>query len=175
MVNNWREYRYNAYKLSGKIDEQRRVAMDFVLDGSFEFYMELKSTYDLNNWIAVYPKLIFLLENQKRFYSDIYTRILIEEGEKEKLFEYVKKSPSLVESYYRYLIPEFKEEVYDLFLKHIEQKASRAGNRRDYQGVCASIRNLKKAGGKDQALEIKQKLFVKYANRPALRDELTRV
>jgi len=53
--------------------------------------------------------------------------------------------------------------------------AARAGNRRDYQGVCAIIRNLKKAGGKEQALEIKQKLFTKYANRPAFRDELTRV
>ncbi|WHH61649.1 SWIM zinc finger family protein [Petroclostridium sp. X23] len=175
LLDDWRKYRYKAYKLSGKLDKQRGLAMDFILDGSFEFYKELKSTYDLNDWIAVYPKIIFLLKNQKRIYSDIYTRILIEEGEKEKLLEYVKKSPSSVESYYKYLIPEFKEEVYDLFLKHIEQTASRAGNRRDYQGVCAIIRNLKKAGGKDQALEIKQKLFTKYANRPAFRDELTRV
>lgn len=175
LINDWREYRYNAYKLLGKLDEQRGLAMDFILDGSFEFYKELKNTYDTNEWTAVYPKIIFLLENQKRVYTNIYTRILIEEGEKEKLLEYVKKSPSLIESYYKHLIPEFKEEVYDLFLKHIEQTAARAGNRRDYQGVCAIIRNLKKAGGKDQALEIKQKLFTKYANRPAFRDELTRV
>ncbi len=75
------------------------------------------------------------------------------------------------ESYYKHLIPEFKEEAYDLFLKHIEQTASRAGNRSDCQGVCV----IKKAAGKDQALEIKQKLYTKYANRPAFRDELTRV
>ncbi|CQR71733.1 hypothetical protein [Sporomusa ovata] len=62
-----------------------------------------------------------------------------------------------------------------MFSKYIEQAAARAGNRRDYQGVCAIIRNLKKAGGKDQALAIKQKLFINYANRPAFRDELTRV
>ena len=62
-----------------------------------------------------------------------------------------------------------------MFLKYIEQAAARASNRRDYQRVCAIIRNLKKAGGKDQALEIKQKLFINYANRPAFRDELARV
>lgn len=62
-----------------------------------------------------------------------------------------------------------------LFLQYIEQSAARAGNRKDYQGVCAIIRNLKKAGGKERALEIKQKLFNKYANRPAFRDELSRV
>lgn len=67
------------------------------------------------------------------------------------------------------------EAVLTLFLQYIEQTAARADNRKDYQGVCAIIRNLKKAGGNEQALEIKQKLFNKYANRPAFRDELSRV
>ena len=116
-----------------------------------------------------------MLGNQNRSYSNIYTEILIEEGEKEKLLEYVNKSPSFVESYYKHLIPEFKEEVYELFIKYIEQAASRASDRRSYQAVCAIIRNLKKAGGKEQALEIKQKLFNQYAKRPAFRDELTKV
>ncbi len=159
----------------GKLDEQRGVAMDFILDGSFEYYKELKKTYRTDEWADVYPKIIFLLGSQNRSYSNIYTEILIEEGEKEKLLEYVKKSPSSVENYYKHLIPEFKDEVYELFIKYIEQAASRANDRRGYQGVCAIIRNLKKAGGKEQALEIKQKLFNLYAKRPAFRDELTRV
>lgn len=175
LVNDWREYRYKAYKLLGKLDGQRGVAMDFILDGSFEYYKELKNTYSIDEWVGVYPKIIFLIENQNRSYSNIYTEILIEEGEKEKLLEYVKKSPSSVESYYKHLIPEFKEEVYELFIKYIEQAALRANDRRGYQGVCAIIRNLKKAGGKEQALDIKQKLFNLYAKRPAFRDELTRV
>jgi len=116
-----------------------------------------------------------LLENQKKTYHDIYTRILIEEGEKQKLLAYVKTRPLTVENFYKQLIPEFKEEVYTLFLQYIEQTAARAGNRKDYQTVCAIIRNLKKAGGQEQASKIKQKLFAKYANRPAFRDELSRV
>ncbi len=175
LVDNWREYRYKAYKLLGKLEEQRGVAMDFILEGSFEYYKELKKTYEMDEWVEVYPKIIFLLENQNRVYYNIYTQILIEEGEKEKLLEYVKKSPSSVENYYKHLIPEFKEEIYEVFIKYIEQAASRARDRRDYQGVCAIIRNLKKAGGKNQVLEIKQKLFDLYAKRPAFRDELTRV
>jgi len=175
LVNEWRGYRYEAYKLTGKLVEQRGLAMDLILAGSFEYYKDLKSTYNDGEWAAVYSKIISRLEDQKKFHSDIYTRILIEEGEKKKLLEYVKKSSSEVESYYKYLVPEFREEVFGLFLKYIEQAAARASNRRAYQGVCAIIRNLKKAGGKDQALEIKQKLFINYANRPAFRDELTRV
>ncbi len=175
LVNDWMEYRYKAYKLLGKLDEQRGLAIDFILAGSFEYYKDLKSTYNDSEWAVEYPRIISRLEDQKKIYNNIYTHILIEEGEKKKLLEYVKKSPSVVESYYKHLVPEFREEVFDLFLKYIEQAAARAGNRRDYQGVCAIIRNLKKAGGKTHALEIKNKLFTKYANRPAFRDELTRV
>lgn len=175
LVNGWRKYRYDANKILGRIEEQRGVAMDFILDGSFEFYKELKNTYDTDTWSEVYPKIIFLLENQKKYYSDVYTRILIEEDEKEKLLEYIKKSPASIESHYRHLIPGFENEVYDLFLKHIEQTALRAANRKDYQGVCAIIRNLKKAGGKEQASEVKDRLLTKYTNKPAFRDELSRV
>ena len=174
LVNDWKKYRYKAYQLTGKLDEQRGLAMDFILDENFEYYKELKSTYDSGEWLSVYPKIIFLLENQKKTY-DIYTRILVEEGEKQKLLEYVKGKPSSVENFFKHLIPEFKEEVYALFMQYIEQAAARAGNRKDYQGVCAIIRNLKKAGGKEQALEIKQKLFIKYINRPAFKDELSKV
>jgi hypothetical protein len=175
LIVQWKKYRYKAFELSGKLDEQRGIAMDFILGGSIEYYNELKSTYGTKEWLSVYPKIIFLLENQKKTYQDVYTRILIEEGEKQKLLEYVKGRPSSVENFYKHLVPEFKEEVYTLFLQFIEQTAARAGNRKDYQGVGAIIRNLKKAGGKEQALEIKQMLYTKYGNRPAFRDELSRV
>lgn len=175
LVNEWKKYRYNAFQLSGKLDEQRGMAMDFILDGSFAYYKDMKNTYDINEWSSVYPKIIFLLENQKKTYQDVYTCILTEEGEKQKLLEFVKARPSTVERFYKYLIPEFKEEVYALFLHYIVRAAAMAGSRKDYQGVCAIVRNLKKAGGKEQALEIKQTLYKKYANRPAFRDELSRV
>jgi len=175
LVNQWKKYRYEAFKLSRKINEQRGMATDFILDGSFDYYEELKNTYTTNEWPSVYPKIIFLLENQKKTYLDVYPRILIEEGEKRKLLEFVQGSPLSVEIYYRHLIPEFKEEVYLLFLQHIEQSAARAGNRKDYQRVCAIIRNLKKAGGKEPASEIIQRLFNKYAHRTAFRDELSRI
>lgn len=93
LVDPWMKYRYKAYKLSGKLDEQREIAMEFILDGSFEYYKELKSTYDSREWLSVYPKVIFLLEDQKKTYNEVYTRILIEEGENQKLLEYVKRRP----------------------------------------------------------------------------------
>jgi hypothetical protein len=175
LVARWKGYQYNAYKLSGMLDEQRGIALNFILKGDFEYYRELKSTYDTTEWPAVYPKIIFRLENQKQTHQNVYTRILIEEGEKQKLCEYVKRRPSAVEDFYKYLLPEFAEAVYGFFRQYIEQTAARANSRKDYQRVCAIIGNLKKAGGKEAALAIKQRLLSQYANRPAFRDELSRV
>jgi hypothetical protein len=175
LLHDWMEYRYKAYKLAGMLEEQRELAQHFILDGIFEYYMDLKSTYAASEWCSVYPGIISMLEQHKRTYQPAYSRILIEEGDKPRLLEYVKTSPSLVESYYKHLLPEFKEDVFALFLQYINATAARANRRKDYQGVCAIIRNLKKAGGKEQALAIKQKLYYQYANRPAFRDELTKV
>ena len=175
LVNRWKEYRYKAFQLSGRLEEQRAIAMDFILDGSIKYYTELKQTYDASEWPAVYPRIISLLENRKTTNQNIYTTILIEEGEKQKLLEYVQTRPSMVESFYKQLVPEYKKEVYTLFVQYIEQAAARAGNRKDYQRVCVIIRNMKKAGGKEQALAIKNKLYNQYAKRPAFRDELSRV
>jgi hypothetical protein len=149
--------------------------MDFILDGRIEYYKELKRTYDASEWLSVYPRIIFLLEDQKKTYQNVYTTILIEEGEKQKLLAHVQARPSMVEDFYTQLVPKYKEEVYILFLQYIEQTAARADNRKDYQRVCDIIRNLIKAGGQEPALAIKQKLFNKYAKRPAFRDELSKV
>ncbi|OAB35913.1 hypothetical protein [Paenibacillus glacialis] len=62
-----------------------------------------------------------------------------------------------------------------VFRQYIEQAAAHAGNRKDYQRVCAIIRNMEKSGWKERVLEIKQKLFSVYANRPVFRDELSKV
>jgi len=175
LVKRWMEYRYAAYQKSGNLKKQRAVAMEIILDGSFEYYMELKRTYSANDWLSVYPQIISQLEDQKKTYYALYSQILIEETEKHKLLEYVEERPSEVGSYYIYLLPEFKQEVCGMFLQNIEQAAERSSNRKEYQRVCATIRSLKTAGGKEQAEQVKQKLLIKYPNRPAFRDELSKV
>lgn len=177
LVERWMEYRYAAYRGAGNLEKQRSVAMEFVLRGSFEYYGKLKRTYRADDWSSVYPQILSRLENQKEtcFYSDLYPRILVEEAEKQKLYEYVKRRPSEITSYYRYLMPEFKKEVYKLFLQHIGEAAADSGSRKEYQRVCAIIRLLKKAGGKEQAAQIKQRLLMLYPRKPAFRDELSKV
>ena len=172
----WKKYRYKAYQLSGRLAEQRELATDFILnDRSFDHYIDLKETYPPGEWQAIYSEIVARLEASKYACSGVYTRILISEGEQQKLLEFVKGQPSTIETYYIHLIPEFKEEAYNVFLQHIERTAAMAGSRREYQRVCAVIRNLKKAGGNDEALVIKHQLLNRYSNKPAFKDELSKV
>ena len=175
LVNQWREYRYKAYKQMGKTDELRELAMSFILSGSIEYYHELKSTYNASKWPDVYPGIILALEEKQRMTQPVYTEILIEEGEKEKLLEYVKKNVSRVRQYYRYLVPEYSDIVYKMFRQYIEYCAEMADSRNKYKGVCAIIRDLKKAGGRTQTAEIKEMLIKKYPRKKAFQDELSRV
>lgn len=175
LVKKWKEYRYRIYEQSGRLDEQREIAIDFILNGSYEYYKKLKKTYSLKEWADVCSKVINLLEVQKKTYQDVYTSILVEEGKMDKLLEHIKHDPPSVERFYKHLVPEFSDEVFVLFRKHIEVTAANVNSRHGYKRVCDIIRNLKKAGGEKQAQEIKAMLIAKYVNRPALRDELSRV
>lgn len=174
LVNQWRELRYQAYKNGGNIVEQRKLGINFVMSGSFEHYIDLKNTYSVADWALVYPEILFLLETKDKT-SEAYTRILIEEEEKGKLLSYVKENHSLIERFYKYLIPEYREEVWDIFVTYIQQRAYQANKRRDYQDVCRIIKMLRNAGGKEAADNIIQLLLTQYNKRPAFKDELSRI
>ena len=129
LVNDWRQYRYRAYKLSGRLEEQRELATDFILQGSsYDHYSELKSSYDSEAWCSVYPRILEKLEAERFVNEHIYPRILIEEGDLLKLLKYIQDRPSRIEAYYKHLLPAFKGEVYALFIRYIEQSAVAASN-----------------------------------------------
>ena len=175
LVIRWKEYRYQAYVSTGNLDKLRAVALDFIFEGKFDYYLALKATFSRVDWLHIYPQIIEQCEKRTDIDRGIYSQILIEESEKQKLLAYVSKRNGSVNSYYSYLLPEFKDEVIELFLSYIEYSAAKANGRKAYQGVCSIIKNLKNAGGKNAAAEVKQKLLATYRNRPAFRDELSKV
>ncbi|MCE5196154.1 MAG: hypothetical protein LLG09_03365 [Negativicutes bacterium] len=175
LVKRWKEYRYAMYKETGNLEKQRAIAREFIFDGNYEYYRELKRTYCANEWLSVYPQIILQLEEQKKTHYAVYSQILIEEAEKQKLLQYLQESPSEIESFYQYLLPEFQDAVYTIFLRHIEQTAAKSSDRKAYQHVCSIIGSLKRAGGDKQALANKQELLLRYQKKPAFRDELSKI
>ena len=175
LVDGWKKYRYKAYQLAGQLGKQREVARYFINNGDFEFYLELKRTYAPEDWDKIYPGIIRDLEPGTHTYNGIYPRILIEENEMMKLLHYAQRIPPAIEIYAKYLIADYQQDVFELFAIYIEQSASRASTRSGYQGVCRIIRKLQEFGGIEKAQEIKEKLYQKYKNKPAFKDELNRI
>lgn len=174
LVKKWREYRYQAYQMANKIEEQRELAVEFILCGSFSHYESLKESYSEQEWPAVYPQIIALLEDRGTNIQGIYSSILIAEGEKKKLLAHVQSNPACVVAFYNELLPHYEEEVFRLFVQHIEEMAVNASDRAGYKRVCQVIRRLKKIGGQKPAAVVKEKLLQLNKRRPAFCDELSR-
>ncbi|WP_035214379.1 SWIM zinc finger family protein [Desulfitobacterium hafniense] len=175
LVTRWKEYRYQSYIRTGQLAAQRSLALEFIEGGSFPHYQDLKGTYSAAEWPAVYPAILERLAGQGNRYRSIYTQVLVEEQEWEKLMAYVRTTPSSVDTYYKHLVPEYREEICRIFRSNIKQAAARASTRSHYQVVCAMVRTLKKAGGVKDAREAVRELLLMYPRRPAMRDELGKI
>lgn len=172
LVRNWKELRYEAYRASGQLELQRELAADFAAEGDFGYYLKWKQTYEPAEWKTVYPRLLERLESGRGTHRDVYTRILVEEEENERLLAYVRERPTEVERFYPQLVDEYAEDVYRLFADVIARAASVAGTRKDYQRVCGTIRTLVRAGGRATAGVVVRTLLQQYARRPAFCEEL---
>lgn len=174
LVNQWKKYRYETYSHSGELDKQRQIALEFVLQGDFDFYRKLKETYPQEEWLTVYPGILRALEEKKRYFNN-YASILIEEKELARLLAYVKANPSAIIQYYKHLLPVYLEEVYQIFLSLIQHGAKNASSRGGYKQVCEHIKLLCKAGGAEQARQVTASLISAYPRRPAFKDELLKI
>jgi uncharacterized Zn finger protein len=171
LVNEWKQFRYEVYRRSGQLEQQRSLGEELVLDGDFSYYLQIKNTYPPSEWSQVYHSMLHKLEKDT-WYKEIYTKILIEEQETERLLEFVKKQPLRIEAFYEYLLEPFPKETKELFQIHIENKAHQSNTRKQYQDVCRIIRMLQRAGGRTEAEQSIRTLLAKYPRKPALKEEL---
>lgn len=175
LVRQWKERRFEVYRLWGQLGKLRAVGRELALQGEFAYYQKLKASYDSNEWMKIYPEIVEALANQPEYLDTAYTAALIEEQEWAKLFEYVQKTPYRITDFYRHLLPGYREQVYALFARIILDSASRANKRSDYQKVRSHLRLLVKIGGGKIAAELVERLLRDNPRKPAFREELQSV
>ncbi len=73
------------------------------------------------------------------------------------------------------LVDKFRDEVIEIYKKHIKSVASSSSNRKAYQGVCGMLKRYKKIAGKKNQEEMINELSVLYKKRPAFLDELSKI
>ena len=178
LVSQWKKYRYEIYELTHQEDHQIKLAEEFAVSGDYSYYLRLKELYSKEEWEAAYKELLDKLEiscYRNWNTASLYTRVLTEEKETQRLLKYVHKHKRTLIDYYPYLIGEHTEEVFLLFTEIIVEETARSSNRNEYRKVCGIIRHLIKAGGEAQAKKTIEQLCLTYRNRPALMDELQKI
>ncbi|NUU61572.1 hypothetical protein [Paenibacillus agri] len=177
LVNEWKAYQYEIYGLTNQLEKQIEIAEEFVLDGEYLYYSRLKGLYSADDWKIAYERLLNELNKSDRSWSadSLYRRILVEENETQRLFNYVKEYKRAVLEYYPHLVSKYADDVFALFSQLILEETAVSSNRKEYQKVCGMIRHLIKAGGKLQAEMIIEQLCNDYPKRSAMIDELQKI
>ncbi len=171
LVHKWREYCYQAYEGLDDVENQRKLAYEFLFKNEYSYYAKLKELYKQDEWAEVLGQIIETFEKE-RYQSTVYTEILKEEKLAKQMIEYCKKHKPLIMDLYPYLMESHFEEANGLYINYIELSAEGTSDRRGYKNVCKLIKTYKKAFGTIHSHKLIGELKQKYQKRPAFLDEL---
>ena len=172
LVRKWKELKFTVYEKTNDIEAQKTLALE-LMQGDFNYYLKLKALCKKNEWPDTLKTILEKLWDSSR--SDVYVKVLLHEKLKLELLEYCKLYNGTITSYYKYLLPDYKNDVALIFTKLIKQEAGQANTRGHYRNVCDLIRKFKKACGEKAARTIRDELAIENSRRPAFLDELSRL
>ena len=116
IVDDWKKYRLRIYEETKNINKQRELLKEFALDEEFDYYLKLKKSYDCDIWKTVFPIIIAEIKKKKPHYGSYYLlRIFVEENQIGDLLNEIKKEPSNIEDFEKYLLKDYPSEVYSLY------------------------------------------------------------
>ncbi|MDN5315932.1 MAG: hypothetical protein PWR08_56 [Thermoanaerobacterium sp.] len=175
LVLKWKKIRYEAYKKLSLKEEQKKLAKELLFEGNFEYYNELKELIT-GDKTEFYNNLKQELKKNEGWHSrNIYLKLIVEEKDLDEIMEFVKENPSIIEGYAEMLQEKFKDEVIEVYKKHIMAVANSSSNRKEYKKVCEVVKKYKKIAGNKNKEKIVDELIALYKNRPAFVDELNKI
>ena len=150
----------------------KALVLDF-RDTGIEEYIELKNLYTSEEWVKERDSIIKQI-NSDWFLCAIYA----EEKLHKQLLDSIIKSndKSLLKQYTRLLKDEYPKQLLHMYRVAVEKEAEHATNRSYYHQLVQDLRVMKSITGGDKVVdEIINKWKVRYKNRSAMMDELSRI
>ena len=166
----------DLYKQIGKHKLYEEELWALVLNhkvGDVELYKELKSIYTDKEWIKE-REIVFSKLSPYRGIDKLYEL----EGLYDRLIELVLNSQGL------YMVMEYEEVLKDIYPKELLNKyenkikdmARNTSSRAHYREIVSILRRMKKYPmGKEKVAEIVDDWRLRYRNRPAMMDELSKL
>jgi len=164
------------YRLQGNKSAYIEQLWKLVLEQSAEdldIYKELKAQYSEKEWLIKREELFKKLPPNAHI-----DRLYKEEKLYDRLLAYVLKSSGLyaVQSYENVLKKEYPKQILSKYQGEVNKMASCTGNRKHYADLVALLRRMKRIKGGSEIVEtIVEEWKIKYRNRPAMMDELSKL
>lgn len=171
----WYELLFDIYSKMDNKEKQADLAADLLIyKHDTQYYDVLKNLFrEKGVWEIEYPLLLEQLEQNLPY--RLYSHILDEEGEMERLLNLVSVHSSSVFDYVKQLSMKFPKETYGICLAEIRKQADQADNRMKYRHICSNIGSLFSYGGVTETYDIIEELQGKYPRRAAMLDELNQL
>lgn len=142
-----------------------------------DYYLILKQYIPQKEWDNYVNDIISDIRKTGRWTAQsLISNIYIREKWWDKLFEFVKQSPSLnkISEYEQYLAKDYSKELSEMYavavIKYLEQNMGR----KHYQLACRYLRRIIKLGNREKANELIEKFRNDYPARKALMEELNK-
>lgn len=164
------------YRLQGNKSAYIEQLWKLVLEqsaGDLDIYKELKAQYSEKEWLIKREELFKKLPPNAHI-----DRLYKEEKLYDRLLAYVLKSSGLyaVQSYENVLKKEYPKQILSKYQGEVNKMASCTGNRKHYADLVALLRRMKRIKGGSEIVEtIVEEWNIKYRNRPAMMDELSKL
>ena len=163
----------DIYDEYGKLEEKKKILPEVIIEtNSFARYKELKDMYSDSEWNPIKDKIFSKIKpNNKDFLEDIY----VEEKETDKLFELLKKNPSMyrLAKYQDAVKDKYSEELLNFYKPQILAESKRVSDRKWYQELCHYIRKMEELANSDDFIfEMLKEMYPNYKSKKAFKEEI---
>lgn len=183
LVGKWLKRLFDVYEKLGDKDKQIQTARQLFINshGDMEYYYNLRKLIQHNEWKDFLRKKIdethfssYELWGTNNNLADIY----VEEGEREKLFQYIMKHSSdntnVLDSYARYVSDDHADEMLKAYDKLLRVKASGPADVKKYPHIAASMKCMEHLkGGMEAAHRLAEYFRCQYPRRSSFMAEIS--
>ena len=171
LVKQYRENLLRLYQQIGNDEKYMEYLWLLVTDGNREYYRELKSQYTDDEWQNEREKVF------QSYSSLALADLYCEEKLYDRLWELLKDNNlNMILGYEDLLLPKYASEILAKYRYSLNRAATRASGRSTYQEWVRLLKRMEKIdGGKEMAQQIANEWRVKYRNRRAMMEELSKL
>ncbi len=174
LVAEWRVWAFEAYQAAGDRERAQSTARDLMLAGDEKYLPTLKSLVSPGDWPRIREDLIAELQSSRRGGRLLPVLFVLDELW-ERLMDLVESEPYLVLDYGMRAFPYLPDRVRTVWSALILREARATNGRNAYRHLAESLRRYGTVVGRRPAVELRDAILQEFRNRPAMRDELSRL